>query len=72
VPFVADGLLHLSAAGPLSLQQRARATEAGLVGVGSPDWFHWLGLETTTSFSLQAPTGIFTARKEPRSRGGAY
>jgi len=38
--------------------------------VGSPAWFTWL--EGATSFAYQGPGGSFTARKEPRQRGGWY
>jgi class 3 adenylate cyclase len=38
--------------------------------VGSPAWFVWL--EGATSFAYQGPGGSFTARKEPRQRGGWY
>ena len=43
---------------------------AAPITVGSPAWFAWL--EQATTFTFAASTGRFTARKEPRVRGGAY
>jgi LuxR family maltose regulon positive regulatory protein len=36
----------------------------------TPAWFAWL--ETGTTFAYQSPLGSFTARCEPRRRGGSY
>lgn len=38
--------------------------------VGTADWYVWL--EQVSTFAFTGPTGTFTARKEPRQRGGAY
>jgi hypothetical protein len=38
--------------------------------VGTVDWYAWL--EQASTFAFAGPTGTFTARKEPRQRGGAY
>ena len=47
--------------------------------VGSPAWFHWLALPTTTRFAYPVYDhrqgyidGFMTVRKEPRQRGGRY
>ena len=61
IPSVADGLLQGSAAGGA----------AGLA-VGSPAWFAWLADDAARSFSFRSPSGVYTARKERRQRGGAY
>jgi LuxR family maltose regulon positive regulatory protein len=61
IPSVVDGLLHGSAA----------AGAAGLA-VGSPAWFAWLAGDAARSFSFRSPSGVYTARKERRQRGGAY
>ena len=57
IPSVVDGLLQ--------------GTPAGLA-VGSPAWFGWLVDDAARSFSFQSPSGVYTARKERRQRGGAY
>ena len=40
------------------------------IEVGSPDWFHWLAM--AESFSFSSAAGTFTARKEHAQRGSAY
>jgi LuxR family transcriptional regulator, maltose regulon positive regulatory protein len=61
IPSVSDGLLQGTAAGGA----------AGLA-VGSPGWFAWLADDAARSFSYRSPSGVYTARKERRQRGGAY
>ena len=57
---------------PTVVDGRLEGASAARPGVGSPDWFAWLGAEHTRSFSFRSPAGSFTARKERRQRGGAY
>jgi hypothetical protein len=38
--------------------------------VGSPAWFAWL--DTASTFYYEGYPGTFTARREPRQRGGLY
>ncbi len=38
--------------------------------VGSPAWFTWL--DTATTFYYEGQTGVFTAHRELRHRGGTY
>ena len=40
------------------------------IRVDSLAWFAWL--DEATTFAYAGPTGRFTARKEPRARGGTY
>jgi LuxR family transcriptional regulator, maltose regulon positive regulatory protein len=61
IPFVADGVLQVAAAG-----------EAPGVVVGSPAWFAWVADDSARSFSFRSPAGVYTARKERRQRGAAY
>jgi LuxR family transcriptional regulator, maltose regulon positive regulatory protein len=61
IPFVADGMLQVSA-----------THEAPGLAVGSPAWFAWLADDSARSFSFRSPAGDYTARKERRQRGGAY
>src|SRR5690349_5147481 len=47
------------------------ATETDqIILVGTPAWFAWL--EGADSFAYEDSGGRFTARKEPRQRGGWY
>ena len=59
IPSVASGLLEIG------------APADGLV-VGSPAWWAWLAQDDVRSFAFRSPEGNYTARKERRSRGGAY
>jgi LuxR family maltose regulon positive regulatory protein len=61
IPFVANGMLQVAAAG-----------DAAGVAVGSPAWFEWLADDSARAFSFRSPAGDYTARKERRQRGGAY
>src|SRR5574340_358103 len=40
--------------------------------VGSPAWFAWLEAAITFYYDSYYPRGVFTARCEPRQRGGRY
>lgn len=44
--------------------------DEGCIVVGTAEWFSWL--EGANSFAFTSRSGKFTARKEPRGRGGAY
>src|SRR5215210_1756498 len=60
-PYVADGMLHVPELG-------GRPE----IEVDSASWAAWLTDPATRSFSFRGSGGRYTARKEQRSRGGAY
>lgn len=59
--YVAGGVLHTIGLGGSSK-----------IRVDSASWAAWLTDPATRSFAFQSSSGNFTARKEPRSRGGEY
>src|SRR3712207_3701399 len=61
IPWVADGVLRLPG-----------APGVAEIEVGTPSWVSWLADPASRSFSFRGYRGTFTARKELRSRGGAY
>src|SRR5438270_13746924 len=38
--------------------------------IGTPAWYAWL--EEVSTFAFRSDMGTFTARKEPKPRGGTY
>lgn len=46
--------------------------ENEVIKIGSQDWFDWLELGDTRSFSFEGVGGRFTARKENKKRGNGY
>jgi hypothetical protein len=61
IPWVEDGMLRLPE--PPGVPE---------IEVGTPSWVSWLADPASRSFSFRGHCGTFTARKELRSRGGAY
>ncbi len=42
------------------------------IKIDSKRWFEWLSSKDTRSFAFEGYNGYFTARKEPKKRGGEY
>jgi hypothetical protein len=61
IPQVMDGMLRLP-----------ELPGVAEIEVGTPSWVSWLADPASRSFSFRGYRGTFTARKELRSRGGAY